>query len=139
MSKLQIPTPSPPPQGCRFEMGKAFIACELILLAAGLGLLALTPVPAVPLAAANQDGARFVHAFLPNDRVASPRESLEEILANPDVIPTHHHPLLGRPAPAIDLADHEGKVRNLRLLLDGRPGVLIFYYGFHCGLRSTAD
>ena len=39
---------------------------------------------------------------------------------------------MGRQAPDLDLADPEGKVWNLGELLDGRPVVLIFYYGYHC-------
>ena len=76
--------------------------------------------------------ARAARDYLPRDQVASPSGSLQEILAHPDIIPTHHHPLLGRQAPDFELADPEGKVWNLEELLDGRPVVLIFYYGYHC-------
>ena len=88
--------------------------------------------PGRPLAGTQEDGARAARDYLPRDQVASPSGSLQEILAHPDIIPTHHHPLLGRQAPDFELADPEGKVWNLRELLDGRPVVLIFYYGYHC-------
>ena len=65
-------------------------------------------------------------------QVATASGSLQEILAHPDIIPTHHHPLLGRQAPDFELADPDGKAWNLRELLDGRPVVLIFNYGDRC-------
>jgi peroxiredoxin len=39
---------------------------------------------------------------------------------------------LGRPAPDFELADIDGNLWNLGKLHDGRPMVLIFYYGYHC-------
>jgi len=121
-----------PPQGRRFKLGPARLAFLLVLPAAGLGLLALTAVPEAPLAATQEDGAQAARVYLPRDQAASPSGSLQEILAHPDIIPTHQHPLLGRPAPDFDLADPDGKVWNLGELRDGRPVVLIFYYGYHC-------
>jgi hypothetical protein len=66
--------------------------------------------------------------------------SLHAILAQRDVIPTHRHPLLGRPAPDFSLADVDGKVWHLRELA-GSPVVLIFYNGFHCAscVRHLAE
>ena len=113
-------------------MGPARIAFLLVLLAVGLGLLAWTAIPDAPVAGTQEEGARPARDYLPRDQVASPSGSLQEILAHPDLIPTHHHPLLGRQAPDFELADPEGKVWNLRELRDGRPVVLIFYYGYHC-------
>ena len=81
---------------------------------------------------AGKAGRRAARDYLPRDQAASPSGSLQEILAHPDIIPTHHHPLLGRQAPDFELADPDGKVWNLRELQDGRPVVLIFYYGYHC-------
>ena len=78
---------------------------------------------------AQEEGAR---KYLPGNPVAFPSASLQEILAHPDIIPTHHHPLLGRQAPDFELADPEGKVWSLAELSDGRPLVLIFHYGHHC-------
>jgi peroxiredoxin len=57
---------------------------------------------------------------------------LQEILAHPDLIPSHEHPLLGKQAPGFKLADHNGKAWDLRELSDGHPMVLIFYYGIRC-------
>ncbi|HTU19854.1 MAG TPA: redoxin domain-containing protein [Gemmataceae bacterium] len=63
---------------------------------------------------------------------AAPTASLQEILAHPDPIPSHNHPLLGRQAPDFALADPEVKVWNLRDLRADGSLVLIFYYGYHC-------
>jgi peroxiredoxin len=57
---------------------------------------------------------------------------LQDILAHPDLIPSHEHPLLGRQAPDFKLVDLDGKVCDLGELREGQPTVLIFYYGFHC-------
>jgi peroxiredoxin len=115
-------------------LGPARIALLLVLLAAGLGLLALTAIPGGPLAVTQKEESpsRAAGDFLAREQVASPSRSLQEILAHPDIIPSHHHPLLGQPAPDFELADSEGKVWNLRELQDGHPVVLIFYYGCHC-------
>jgi len=113
-------------------LGPTCIAFLLVLLAAGLGLLARTAVPDASPAGTQEDGPRAVRDYLSRDQVASPTGSLQAILAQPDIIPTHDHPLLGRQAPGFELADPEGKVWNLRGLRDGRPVVLIFYYGYHC-------
>ncbi len=114
------------------QVGAAGIAFLLVLPAAGLGLLVRTAVPNAPLPGAEEDGAWAARNYLPRDHVASRFGSLQEILAHPDIIPTHGHPLLGRQAPDFELADPEGKVWNLGELRDGRPVVLIFYYGYHC-------
>ena len=95
-------------------------------------LLARATVPKGTPANSQENGAGVAGVNVPNDQAASPSASLQEILAHPDIIPTHHHPLLGQQAPDFELADHEGKVRNLIALLDGRPAVLIFYHGYHC-------
>ncbi len=49
-----------------------------------------------------------------------------------DPVPTHDHPLLGRPAPDFELSDTSGKARSRRELLDGRSAVLVFYQGSGC-------
>jgi peroxiredoxin len=126
------PMPARQPQGRRFKLGPARIALLLILLAAGLGLLARPAVQYATLAGAKENGAWAARDYLPRDQVACPSGSLQEILAYPDIIPTHDHPLLGRQAPDFELADPEGKVWNLRELLDSRPVVLIFYHSYHC-------
>jgi peroxiredoxin len=118
-------------QGGGFKWFAACIAFLLFLLAAGLALVAWLPPPA-GLAGTQQEGVRAARDDPPRDLVASPARSLQEILAHPDLIPTHHHPLLGRQAPDIELADPQGKVWNLGELLADRPMVLIFYYGYHC-------
>jgi peroxiredoxin len=130
-----------PPHGRRFRLGPACIVFLLVLVAAGLGLAARTAVPAASLAGPQEDGARAGRDFLPKEQLASPSDSLQVILAHRDVIPTHHHPLLGRSAPDFKLADPEGKVWDLTESLDGRPVVLIFYYGYHCAgcVRQLCD
>lgn len=69
----------------------------------------------------------------PTGPAAREREkpSLQKILARPDVIPSHAHPLLDRQAPAFELADVDGKLWSSEKL-QGAPLVLIFFYGFHC-------
>jgi peroxiredoxin len=124
--------PVRPPQCRRSKSGAACIALLLVLPAAGLGLLARTAIPAAPLAGAKEDGARAARDYLPSGRIVSRFGSLQEVLAHPDVIPTHAHPLLGSQAPDFELTDPEGRVWNLRELRDGRPVVLIFYYGYQC-------
>jgi peroxiredoxin len=128
----QFPMPSRPPQGRRFKSGPTCIDFLLVMLVTGLGLLARRAVPAAPLACTQEEAAWPARDYLLRNQVTSPSGSLQEILAHPDVIPSHHHPLLGRQAPDFALADLEGKVWNLSELQGGRPVVLIFYYGFHC-------
>lgn len=128
----RFPMPSRPPQGRRFKLGPTCIAFLLVMLATGLGLVVRRAVPAAPLAGTQEEPAWPARDYLLRNQVASPSGSLQEILAHPDVIPSHHHPLLGRQAPDFALADPEGKVWNLSELQGGRPVVLIFYYGFHC-------
>jgi peroxiredoxin len=128
----QFPMPSRPPQGRRFKLGSTCIAFLLVMLATALCLVVRRAVPAALLAGTQKEAARPARDYLLGNQVASPSGSLQEILAHPDVIPTHHHPLLGRQAPDFALADPEGKVWNLSELRGGRPVVLIFYYGFHC-------
>jgi thioredoxin-dependent peroxiredoxin len=131
--------PSPPahmqtgsaglPHARGFKSGRARIGVLLVLLAAGFGLLAWT---ALPGGRTQNGGAQPARDYLPRDEVPSLPRSLQEILAHPDIIPTHNHPLLRQPAPDFELADPEGKVWNLGELRDGHPVVLLFYYGFHC-------
>jgi peroxiredoxin len=96
------------------------------LLAAGLGW---TLIPDVPVVAPPNSVLGTQSSALD---AARPPRSLREILALRDFIPTHDHPLLRRRPPDFELADAEGKERNLRELRNGRPMVLIFYYGSHC-------
>ncbi len=70
--------------------------------------------------------------YLPSNLVALPTAPLGDILAHPDLIPSHHHPLLGRPAPEFELTDTEGKAWNLKGLRAGGPVVVIFYQGYSC-------
>ena len=113
-------------------MGPACIAFLLVLAAAGVGLLARAALPDAPPAGTPKEEARAVRGNPPGAPLAGPSRSLQEVLAHPDIIPTHAHPLLGRPAPDFKLADLKGKVWDLGELRDGRPVVLIFYYGGHC-------
>lgn len=127
----QFPLPARPLQGHRFKLG---LVCFflLVLLATGLGLLAKMTILDSPLASTQKEEALAARIYLLRDQAVSPSGSLQEILDHPDIIPTHHHPLLGRLAPDFELADIEGKICNLRELRNGKPVVLIFYYGYHC-------
>ncbi len=119
-------------QGLRFKLSPAHIAFLLVLASAGFGLAAWLAVPDAPTASTSQDGVRTDKDYWPGDQMAAPSRSLSDILAHPDIVPTHDHPLLGRQAPDFELADVDGKIWRLRELQDGRPVVLIFYYGFQC-------
>jgi len=115
-----------PLQGRRFNLGPRHMALLLLLPVAGFALLAVTRErTAEPRPLGNGGGN-------PSRTVAAPMLSLQDILAHPDWIPSHDHPLLGRQAPDFALADSEGKVWGLRELQAGRSLVLIFYYGYHC-------
>jgi thioredoxin-dependent peroxiredoxin len=127
---LRLPA-LPNPQSRRFKMSQARLVLLLILAATGFGLLTWTGVLGLP-SAGPQEEATQARAGLTRDQIASPGGSLQETLAQADIIPTHHHSLLGRQAPDFALTDHEGKVWKLRELHDGHPVVLIFYYGYHC-------
>ncbi len=125
-----LPTRSPP--GRRFSMGLTGIALLLLLLA-GLGLLLGRTAPDQPIPIPKEDGlARIAREYLPGNAVPSPAGSLQQVLDVPDLIPSHHHPLLGRLAPDFALTDPDGKVWSLKGLRADGPVVLIFYYGYSC-------
>lgn len=58
------------------------------------------------------------------------QQLLDEAKQHP--VQTMTHPLLGKPAPDLTLADHRGKTWHLRELLHQGPVMLVFYYGYHC-------
>ncbi len=122
-------TPARPSRGRRFAFGLAGVAVLLVLAAAGLVLATRTALRDRPITGAEDEVARVVRDY----RGAVPAGSLEEVLAHPDVIPTHDHPLLGRQAPDFQLADPDGRVWDLAELRADGPVVLIFYYGYYCG------
>ena len=126
------PMPPNPRERRRFKLGPARIGFLLVLEAAGLVLLAHTADPDLPVVSAREARALAPTDYPTKDQAACSSTSLNEILAHPDIIPTHYHPLLGQQAPDFELVDHEGNVRSLMQLLDGRPAVLIFYHGYHC-------
>jgi len=129
----ETPQGRPGPPGAR--LGPARLVVLLVVPAAGFILLAATAVPYAPLTGTRQEGATqgAPPRETPSQVVLAPGAgSLQEILAHPDIIPTHHHPLVGRRAPDFELADPEGKLWTLRQLQEDRPLVLIFYYGYHC-------
>ncbi|HEY7328631.1 MAG TPA: peroxiredoxin family protein [Gemmataceae bacterium] len=120
--------PSSPAQSRRFEVGPGQVALLLVLLAAGLGLL--TGMREKIAESAETQPSRSGQG---NDSYpGAPMPSLQEILAYPDWIPSHDHPLLGRKAPDFALADTDSRIWNLKELRAGCSLVLIFYYGYHC-------
>jgi peroxiredoxin len=128
----QPPTLARSPQGRRSKLAPAHIALLLALPAVGLGWGAWTAILHGPLIDAQGDVAPAADDFRPTDQDAALSGSLQEVLAHADLIPSHHHPLLGLQAPDFELADSEGNTWNLSELRTGAPVVLIFYYGFHC-------
>ncbi len=111
-----------------FKLGPICMALLLALAVGGIGLLARLAVHNRPPAGTGKQTARVAG----DEQGTSPAGSLREMLAQPEIIPTHHHPLLGRPAPDFALADAAGHVWNLRKLQASGPVVLIFFYGYHC-------
>jgi peroxiredoxin Q/BCP len=46
--------------------------------------------------------------------------------------PSQAHPLVGKPAPAFTLPDHQGKPTSLDSIREGGPVIVVFYYGYGC-------
>jgi peroxiredoxin Q/BCP len=116
----------------RIQWILAGIALLLALVVGSLGLAARSATQGRHVSRTKGDVAPAARDYRTGTPVGSSFGSLQEILAHPDVIATHQHPLLGRPAPDFELADSSGRTRNLRELQAGEPLVLIFYYGFEC-------
>jgi peroxiredoxin len=122
-----------PPQGRRYTWRSVRVAFLLLaLLAGGVGLIGqLVIQDRHPVGTrGHEDMARLETDFRLGIEGGSRAESLREILAHPDLIPTHNHPLLGRQAPDFELDDPEGKTWSLRKLLADGPVVLIFYHTY---------
>ncbi len=127
-------------RGCAAEAtSSAGGLLRTVLLAAGVGLLSWaawrhlhrpTPVEATP----EPDVADAARGFLRERNVKPLSGPLTELLADTGAQrePTQEHPLLGRPAPDFELADHRGQVWRLRERPGRGPLVLVFYYGYHC-------
>ncbi len=125
--------PACPPQVRPFPLRLACLVLLLVLLAGGLGLMVRTPVQDRPLPGPREDPvARLAREYQSGNPLPSPTGSLQQVLAQPDLIPSHHHPLVGRQAPDFELSDSTGKVCSLRELLAGGPLVVIFYLGYGC-------
>ena len=114
----------------RFIQVPARVACLAALVAFGLALLGW--MSASPDALCSSRDVKILPPKEFPQMTSCSYGSLDEVLAKPDIIPTHHHPLVGRQAPDFELADAEGKPWSLRELRDGHPVVLIFYYGAPC-------
>lgn len=78
--------------------------------------------------------AKRAEATLRQDKAAPLSEPLAAILSDSTFTPvaTENHPLLGKPAPDLELRDHEGKPARIRSISPGRPLVIVFYYGYYC-------
>jgi peroxiredoxin len=118
---MEEPLPRP-----RTPVLPACVAFLLLTLAGGVCLVGRMvtegrhPAPA----RVRDDVARLIRDVRPEP----PAGSLREVLAHPDRIPSHHHPLLGRQAPDFKLDDLAGKAWNLRDLQADGPVVLVFYH-----------
>lgn len=62
----------------------------------------------------------------PGSQAVRPARTLEDVLARPDVIPSHRHPLLDRLAPGFELADGQGDRWTLDRVTANSPTVLVF-------------
>jgi peroxiredoxin len=91
------------------------------LAAVTLGLVAACGWRLLPRSA---EGAAA--ATMPDFRATPP--SVERILANPDFIPSHRHPLIDDEAPPFRLADAEGRVWSLAELRADGPVVVVFHH-----------
>lgn len=115
----------------RWRLRRIGFALLFALLATGLGSATWAVLQREDAEEANK-GSPPASALL-STKAATPRPlSLQEVLRHPDVIPSHHHPLLGRAAPDIELSDYEGKSWKLPERRADGPVVLVFYYGYHC-------
>jgi peroxiredoxin len=104
----------------------------LALLAGAIGLAGWNAIQGGRPAGApgSRDMARLEIDVRLGTEGGSKARSLGEILARPELIPTHNHPLLGRQAPDFKLDDSDDQAWSLRELLAGGPVVLIFYHTY---------
>lgn len=131
-------TASQAPQGgrnARATRRLAFAMVALLLLAVLAGAVGLLESIAdrgrrAVAAQGSPDTARLEADVRIGIGRGSTSASLGEILAHPEFVPTHDHPLLGRQAPDFKLDDSDGKTWSLKELLAGGPVVLIFYHTY---------
>jgi peroxiredoxin len=71
---------------------------------------------------------RAEESLIATTPVLPPIPSIEHVLANPDFIPSHRHPLLDRQAPEFRLADSGGRVWSLSELCADGPVVVVFHH-----------
>jgi peroxiredoxin len=84
--------------------------------------------------AAEPNVADMARTYLRARKAAPLSEATGRLLADPAsfLVRTQDHPLLGKPAPAFRLSDHEGRDHRLSEYVGKGPVVLVFYYGYHC-------
>lgn len=94
--------------------------CREICLAYGL----------LPTGHIANDAKAYLNVAKPQDLSAD----LATILNDSEfrVAETQAHPLIGKSAPDFSLTDSTGKTRTLAELRNGKPLVLVFYYGYGC-------
>jgi len=104
----------------------------LALLAGAIGLVRWITIQGGRPTRAQESGnmARLEMDVRLGIESGSKARSLSEILAHPEPVPSHNHPLLGRQAPDFELDDLDGKAWSLKQLLAGGPLVLIFYHTY---------
>jgi peroxiredoxin len=128
MKPISISTPSfSVPQRGRPKWAKAGVIYLLFLLLILLG--AVSPLGRMAISDRQPPAARREEdqAGPGTDyRSESPAGLHHEILAHHDLIPSHNHPLLGRPAPDWQLTDLGGRTWTLRQLVIDAPVVLHF-------------
>lgn len=119
----------------RARLGPIPTLAAAVLLLAGGGLLGWSAWGSRPGSPPpDPDVADAAREFLRGREVAPLSAPLTELLADTSVerVPTQPHPLLDRPAPEFELADHRRRAWRLHERLDHGPVVLVFYYGYHC-------
>jgi peroxiredoxin len=118
-----------PQQRRRFKVSPARFSLLLILPATGIGLLAGAREKLAERSETRPSQNSKDNGFL---SVMARSPSIESPLAQSDRVPTHDHPLVGRPAPNFTLDDPTGETWDLQKLQAGSALVLIFYHGYLC-------
>lgn len=113
--------------------GRTLRFAALATMIAGIGLLIFSALPTQLKTAVEPSRhlAEEAKSYLSKQGF---RRSEVEAAGKSDVpsLPSMSHPLLGRPAPDIELSDHTGHRQALSDHLQNGPVLVVFYYGYYC-------